>query len=110
MKTATKIAITGLTLAHGRGHVFRALLESVAYGTRLNHQQGCSHVIGGQPTCIRAGLGTCCAAAPSLTGGVADKGVSSSLWAAVVCFAGGVYGIVLCVFAAGSCRVAASQL
>lgn len=26
-------AITGLTLAHGRGHVFRALLESICFGT-----------------------------------------------------------------------------
>lgn len=26
-------AITGLTLKHGRGHVFRALLEAVCYGT-----------------------------------------------------------------------------
>ncbi len=27
--------LLGLTLAHGRGHIFRALLESVAFGTRL---------------------------------------------------------------------------
>ena len=26
-------AITGLTLAHGRGHVFRSLVEAVCYGT-----------------------------------------------------------------------------
>lgn len=28
-------AITGLTLRHGRGHIMRAIMESVAYGTRL---------------------------------------------------------------------------
>lgn len=28
-------AIAGLTLRHGRGHLFRAILESVAFGTRL---------------------------------------------------------------------------
>lgn len=28
-------AIIGLTLKHGRGHIFRALLESIAYGTAL---------------------------------------------------------------------------
>ncbi|GAB4814271.1 hypothetical protein N2152v2_001317 [Parachlorella kessleri] len=28
-------AITGLTLKHGRGHVFRALLESICFGTEL---------------------------------------------------------------------------
>jgi ribulokinase/ribulose-phosphate 3-epimerase len=28
-------AITGLTLKHGRGHVFRALIESVCFGTEL---------------------------------------------------------------------------
>jgi sugar (pentulose or hexulose) kinase len=28
-------ALAGLTLAHGRGHVFRSLMEGVAFGTRL---------------------------------------------------------------------------
>ena len=28
-------AIVGLTLRHGRGHILRAIMESVAYGTRL---------------------------------------------------------------------------
>jgi len=28
-------AITGLTLRHGRGHILRAIMESVAFGTRL---------------------------------------------------------------------------
>lgn len=28
-------ALVGLTLRHGRGHIFRALMEGVAFGTRL---------------------------------------------------------------------------
>ena len=28
-------AFVGLTLAHGRGHLFRSLMEGVAFGTRL---------------------------------------------------------------------------
>ncbi len=32
---ASRGALTGLSLTHSRGHIFRALLESVAYGTRL---------------------------------------------------------------------------
>ena len=28
-------AISGLTLSHGRGHLFRAILEGIAYGTEL---------------------------------------------------------------------------
>ncbi len=32
---ASRGAFTGLSLTHTRGHAFRALLESVAYGTRL---------------------------------------------------------------------------
>lgn len=32
---ASRGAITGLTLKHGRGHVYRSLIESVCYGTEM---------------------------------------------------------------------------
>ncbi|KAL4523089.1 hypothetical protein Ndes2437B_g00232 [Nannochloris sp. 'desiccata'] len=50
-------AITGLTLKHGRGHVFRSLIESVCYGTeavlesmRANGYSPQSIVVAGGPT------------------------------------------------------------
>jgi len=50
-------AVTGLTLKHGRGHVFRSLIESVCYGTeavleamRKNGYSTESIVIAGGPT------------------------------------------------------------
>jgi ribulose-phosphate 3-epimerase len=50
-------AITGLTLKHGRGHVFRALIESVCFGTeavltamRANGYSPSQIVVAGGPT------------------------------------------------------------
>jgi xylulokinase len=44
--------ISGLTLGHGRGHVYRALLEGTAYGVR--HNLDVMEEAGGAPTRVRA--------------------------------------------------------
>jgi xylulokinase len=44
--------ISGLTLGHGRGHVYRALLEGTAYGVRHNLEVMAE--AGGAPTRVRA--------------------------------------------------------
>ena len=59
-------AIVGLSLAHGRGHVFRALLESFAYGVRHHLEVLAEH--GVRPTRAR----------------VTNGGASSALWKQIV--------------------------
>lgn len=58
-------AITGLTLKHGRGHVFRSLIEAVCYGTeavleamRANGYSPESIVVAGGPTASNLWLQT----------------------------------------------------
>ena len=59
-------AIVGLSAAHGRGHVFRALLESFAYGIRHHLEVLAEH--GVEPARAR----------------VTNGGASSSLWKQIV--------------------------
>jgi xylulokinase len=59
-------AIVGLSVAHGRGHVFRALLESFAYGVRHHLEVLAEH--GVRPTRAR----------------VTNGGASSALWKQIV--------------------------
>ncbi len=59
-------AIVGLALGHGRGHVFRALLESFAYGVRHHLEVLAEH--GVRPARAR----------------VTNGGASSSLWKGIV--------------------------
>jgi xylulokinase len=59
-------AVIGLTLAHGRGHLFRAVLESVAYGFR-HHVDVLAE--GGHPIRVVR---------------IMDRGARSALWRQIV--------------------------